>query len=277
MAAHDAQTVRLRGHRVLPAALQSAALQEFPVLLRAQQELRAQRRPAWLHWVVRREPRVVALSVRRRGARSGSEVRRKERSGFEAREQAAFGPRSARGEFRARGVRLGAALLEVVLLQAVHLAWAVRRAVRREPAVQRGARREPFVPVPSAARPAGWLALPAPEEAAWLQAEPDALPRAAGAAAVLPAGLVAAAELRLAARPLAVREPGAVHRPAAPGAAEVQPAAALRELPSAVDLLALPSAAAFHAPSRDRAHPALARSEPETSAHARLRLPIALP
>jgi hypothetical protein len=242
------------------------------VLLRAQQELRAQRRPAWLHWVVRREPRVVALSVRRRGARSGSEVRRKERSGFEAREQAAFGPRLARGEFRARGVRLRAVLLEVV-----RLAWAVRRAVRREPAVQRGARREPFVPVPSAARPAGWLALPAPEEAAWLQAEPDALPRAAGAAAVLPAGLVAAAELRLAARPLAVREPGAVHRPAAPGAAEVQPAAALRELPSAVDLLALPSAAAFHAPSRDRAHPALARSEPETSAHARLRLPIALP
>jgi hypothetical protein len=261
MAAHDGRTVRFRGHRVLPAAAQSVALQEF----------QAQRRPVWPHWVVRREPQAVAPSARRRGAPSGSEVRRKVRSGFEAREQAAFWRRSARAEFRARGV-----LLQAALLQAVRPEWAVRRAVRREPAAQRGARREPFVPAPSAARPAGWLALPAPGEAG-LQAEPDVLPRAAGAAAVLPAGSVAAAELRLAARPLAVREPGAAHQPAAQGAAAVQPGAALRELPSAVDLSALPSAAAFHAPSRDRAHPALARSEPETSAHARLRLPIALP
>ncbi len=188
---------------------------------RRKQELQAQRRLVWPHWVVRREPRVVALSARRRGARSGSEVHRKVRFGVWG-----AGAGGVLAPFGAGGV------------PGAGRSPAGRSPAGRSPGADCPAGRSPgdrSVPAgrsPGAVRSCplgcaagrGGLALPAPEEAAWLQAEPGALPRAAGAAAALPAGLVAAVSCGWRRGLWLFGGRGAVRRPAAPGAAEVRPA-----------------------------------------------------
>jgi hypothetical protein len=159
------------------------------------------------------------------------------RSGFAAPEPAAFWHRSARAECPAR-------------------------VARPELAVQQAVRLERFAPLASAVPLGASSARLALSEAVPPLAEPDALLGAERAEAVLLAVLGAVAERRLAVPPLAAQGAEVAHRQEARAAAEVQHGVVARRAPpSEVDLSVLPLEAAFHAPSRDRARLAPARSE----------------
>lgn len=236
---------------------------------------------------MQRELPVVALSVLCRDALSWSEVLQKVPFGFAAWEQTELPAQAARLGRVAQPALLAVApsvqcrdaqscsevLQKVPFGRAVSeplafLAQFLAQAVHRELAVRQAARQEPFARVPSAASPAG----SAPSEAARPLAGSDASPGVERAEVVLPAGSDAAVELLLATAPLAAPGDEAVLQREARGAAEVRHGAALQALPSEVDLSALPSAAASHAPSHDLVPPAPAQPEQQASAHAMPRV-----